>query len=138
MDEPLEINGHNYKVGTLDAFKQFHVARRVMPILAQIGINAAKLQDMGKLSKSEQGFDAILGPVSDVVAKMPEEDVNYILHSCLAVCKREQPDGRWAPVFVRGQLMFEDLGMQGMLRLTITTIRENLGSFFPGMSGEPD
>lgn len=134
----LEVDGKEYSTGTLDTFKQFHVARRIAPILAQIGINAARLQELGRLQDSDQGFAAILGPVSDVVSRMEDKEVEYILHACLAVCKRKQDDGRWAPVFNRGQLMFQDLGMSGMLRLAVTTIRENLGDFFPVTSAEPD
>lgn len=130
MNEPttITIGADTYQIGRLDAKKQFHVGRRLMPVqtaLAAAAAAAAKARE----ASVEAWLAAFMGPVGKVVATMPEEDVNYILDTCLAVVKRQQGE-RFAPVQTNGMLMFTDIDMQTMLKLTIEVVKENLGSFF--------
>jgi hypothetical protein len=122
-----EINGQTYTVGKLDPFAQLHVARRLAPVLASMGVGALALARGNKL-EAEAMLD-MLGPVSEIVAKMPEEDVNYILQACLMVCKRHQADKK-ASVMVNGQLMFQDMEMPTLMQLAVAVVKESLGGFF--------
>lgn len=122
MNDIVEVGGHKYRIGRIDARKQFHVARRLAPLLA----------GMSGIPDKSAGFAAFLGPLADALSGMSDEDVDYVLDVCLSVCQRIQPNGHPAPVMTRGGLMFEDIDMGQMIQLAVKVIQENLGGFFPG------
>jgi hypothetical protein len=122
MSEPVEIGGQMYRIGRMDAKKKFHVARRLAPLLSA-------------WSSAKPGADMMqsLGPIADALSRMSEEDTDYVLDACLAVCQREQPNGQWAPVCTTsGRMMFQDIDMPEMVQLAVNAVRENLAAFFPG------
>jgi hypothetical protein len=121
MNDIVEVGGQKYRIGRIDARKQFHVARRLAPLLA----------GMSGVPDKSAGFAAFLGPLTDALSGMSDEDVDYVLDICLGVCQRLQPNGHPAPVMVRGGLMFEDIDMGQMIQLAVKVIQENLGGFFP-------
>ena len=64
----------------------------------------------------------------EAIAKIPEEDVNYVIYKCLSVVKRN------GAVVCRGEsIMFDDLDMNHLLPLTVAVIRTNLGNFIQGL-----
>jgi hypothetical protein len=130
----LELGPNTYRIGSLDAIKQFHLARKLVPAQIALGVSAADLAGLAKDSNEVAIMAAIMGPVAEVVAKMSEEDVNFILFTALAVVKRQQAD-KWASVMVNKQLMFEDLSMPHMFRLVLAVIQENLSGFFVALPG---
>ncbi|MDR8299892.1 hypothetical protein FPK64_19835, partial [Acinetobacter baumannii] len=73
-------------------------------------------------------FGEAIQPFIDAFAKMPEEDVNYVMKKCLSVVTR---DG--AKVVVKDTLMFDDLSVEHILPLTIAVVRINLGNFIQGL-----
>lgn len=157
----VTIGEHTYRTGKLDATKQFHVARRLAPVIFSLGKSISEVKELAGLTKrAEEVAEAVaqvdvaaateakakeiakdessLGslvqafkPMADVIAKMSDEEVDYITGACLGVCERQQPGG-WAKVrHINGRMMFEDMDMPTMLQLTITVIKENIGNFFP-------
>ena len=134
----IEVNKRNYRIGKLDALKQFHIARKLAPALASIGVTVAELEKVGKgmAGGSAESFLAALGPVSEVLSKMSEEDTNYILFTCLGVVSMDQGDNRYAPISKNNMLMFEDIDMLLMLKLTGEVVKFNLEGFFQGLGGE--
>ena len=133
----IEVGGQLYRIGKLDAFKQFHVARRLAPIQLAMGLSAGEMMAKGAEANETAMLGAIMGPIAEIVAKMPEDDVNYILRTCLAVCTRSQGENKWARVMVDANLMFADIDMTHMMRLTIEVVKENLGGFFGMLPGAP-
>lgn len=125
MNELTEIGGQQYRIGRLDAKKQFHVARRLAPLLAGLG---------GALQAESKEFVQLVAPIADALSKMSDEDTDYVIDTCLAVVQRRQ-NNQWASVVVRnGGLMFQDIDMAQMLQLTVAVIQGNLGNFFPAGS----
>jgi hypothetical protein len=122
MNDIVEVGGQKYRIGRIDARKQFHVARRLAPLLA----------GMSGVPDKTAGFAAFLGPLTDALSGMSDEDVDYVLDICLGVCQRIQSNGHPAAVMVRGGLMFEDIDMGQMIQLAVKVIQENLGGFFLG------
>lgn len=114
----FELDGAKYQLAKLDAMTQFHVSRRVMPLMSALGADGEKGDAMTKLF-------AAVGQLSDA-------DTEYVIGKCLADCRRLTGETA-AKVYVNGRLMFEDIGMMGMLRLTMETLRENLTDFFTGL-----
>lgn len=125
----VDIGAATYRFGKLDAMQQFHIVRRLLPILASLGVSPDMLRELGG-KDNDLGMLAVMAPIMDMVAKMPDAEVNYILQSALSVVQRQQGDN-WAPVQNRtGQLMFADIDMPGMIRLAIEALKRNLGGFF--------
>lgn len=128
MSEPLTIAGVQYQVGKLDARRQLHVARRVMPIMGSL---VALMQTQGQVT-----VQAALPAMAEQLAAMPDADVDYVVTTCLSVCQRknELHGGGWGAVQAsNGRLMFDDIGLGEMLQLVAAVIQENIGGFFGGL-----
>lgn len=127
MNHIITIDQHEYHIGRMNALTQFHVLRRIAPVLAPLG---ATFMNRKKLTLDD--MMEVLGPVTEVFAKIPEEDANYVIFASLATVKRIV-DGRQAPVTAGEQLMFEDIDAITMLRLTWEVVETNLQGFFAGL-----
>lgn len=111
----FELNGVTYRLAKLDPMTQFHVSRRVMPLMAALGGDGDKM-----------------ALVLEALGHLSDSDSEYVIGKCLADCRRKNGD-TWAKIYVSGNLMFEDIGMKGMVQLTFATLRENLADFFTGL-----
>lgn len=128
----IELNGINYQIGKLDALTQFHVTRRLLPILATAGIGVSQLKGM----KTVEDFMPLLGPITAIVASMSDDDSNYVIFTCLSVVKRQVTPESWANLTTpERKLMYQDLDMIMMLRLTFEVLRENLMGFLTEFGG---
>lgn len=128
----LSINGQTYRVDKLNAFAQFHVARRLAPALWALGSGA-----MSTLKQGGEFSDAValgaIGPLVEVIAKMSNADSEYVLAACLGVCSRQSGTG-WQKVYAEGGgLLFQDIDLPAMMQLTMAAIRENLGNFLDAL-----
>lgn len=121
----LTINEQVYRTGRMTAKVQFHVVRRLLPLVSSIG----------ELS-SEADTGNVLKVLAEAVYKLSDDDCDYILERCLSVCHRKQGDN-WVLVWNQQakQPQFSDIDMPAMLQLTIATLQENLTSFFPNPGG---
>lgn len=123
----IEVNSNTYRIGKMDTRKQFHVSRRLAPLLAGIGGAIA-----GSMAGDGSALAATFQPIAEALSKMSDEDTDYVLDNCLAVVSRLQGN-QFAPVMARGgALMFDDIDLPSMMQLAVAVIRENLGGFFPG------
>lgn len=139
--EIIPIGGHDYTIGRLNALDQLHVSRKIAPIVPNIMpiLTEVAKGDLEKVIESiEADENAELGgleplakalePFMEAIAKIPEEDVNYVIYKCLSVVKRN------GAVVCRGEsIMFDDLDMNHLLPLTVAVIRTNLGNFIQGL-----
>jgi len=134
--QELRINDIDYRTGKLDAFKQFHLFRKLMPLFSGMGETAAS--QIARAAAAAGASDdvvqwTLLGPIAQAVSEMSQQDSEFIIKTCLAVCTRKNPGGQWVRVTApNGELMFEDIELMGMLQLTFAVIQDNLGTFFPG------
>jgi len=112
----IEVNGIEYRIATLDAMTQFHIARRITPVLASM---AGEGDVMEKLLTS-------IGNLSDA-------DTEYVIGKCLTGCLRKREDGQFVKIYNSGRFMFEDIKLTEIIKLTMSTIEENLSDFFTGM-----
>ncbi|KAF1012875.1 MAG: hypothetical protein GAK29_04803 [Acinetobacter bereziniae] len=141
MNELITIGEHDYTIGRLNALDQFHVSRKIapiiptlMPIISEVAkgdlsktIESIELGDNNELGSLEPLAQA-LEPFMEAFAKMPEDDVNYIIHKCLSVVKRG------SSIVCRGRsIMFDDLDMGQILPLVVAVIRVSLSNFIQGL-----
>lgn len=128
VEREVIINGGAYRVGKLSAKTQFHIARRLAPVLL------AFLQKQGSGSPEElkkiDPFELLSGPVVQALADLKDEDCDFVLDNCLAVCQRQR-DGGWSFIVLKGVYMHQDLDLPTLLELTAATIQHNMESFFP-------
>jgi len=79
---------------------------------------------------------AVYGPFIEQMAQMKDEDLRFVIVTCLSVCRKR--DGQsWAPLVASDgrQLMYGNMKLVTMMRLTTQVIRENLSDFFELLSG---
>lgn len=131
IDPQIEVKGNTYAIAKVDANTQFHLARRIAPILATMGISLDSLKAGATLD--EDKLMTSLGPVTVIISSMPDDTVDYVTEHCMAAVKRRQVfDGKetWAPAARGTQMLFDDMDMPTMLRLVYEVLRVNLLGFF--------
>jgi len=136
----FDIGGHAYRADKLNAFQQFHVSRKIAPLVPAL---IPVFLEVAKLAKLEGGiqtnFDAIspamLQPFADGIAGLPDASAEYVMSTCLSVVRRRSAD-HWAPVWSSqaNSMMFDDINNLGsMMPIVIRVIQENLGPFISGL-----
>ena len=107
----FEINGVQYRAQTMDARRQFHVARRLSAVLAPSAdaINGVKDSD------SKGAFIAAVNSFVDAVSTLPDDQLDYVIDACLDTVSRK--DGtQWSPIRRGGAMMYDlDLYTQGAI-----------------------
>lgn len=118
----FELDGHDYRIGKLSAFQQFHVSRKIAPILpplipvvmkvraaVQSGALKVDSNDSSDIEPIPEGAESkaaaagtptldiaslpeILQPLADALSAMPDEAAEYVIGTCLSALKRKIPD----------------------------------------------
>ncbi|MFP3756789.1 phage tail assembly chaperone [Cupriavidus sp. SIMBA_020] len=142
MGREIQLGGNAYSIGRLTAKQQFHVSRRIAPIippLIPVFVKLAKTSGgaagaMDALTQDLDGFGQVLQPFADALAAMNDADADYVMDNCLTAVQRQQPTG-WARVVSPEQktLMFQDMDMAVILPLVVQVIVANLGPFIQGL-----
>lgn len=129
----FEFGGDAYRIGVINAEEQFHIFRRLAPMVATMGVEMLRLlsnkQDTAAMSKTD--WMLAVAPLIGEMARMPQEDVDYVIKHSLKVVRRRDGD-MWAPLLnAAGAFMYQNLSMPAMLRLIFEVLRHNLDDFFP-------
>ena len=146
----LEIKGQPHRTGRLNARQQFHVTRRLAPVMiarmqgiaamaAIVGASARPAADAvepeGQPPLSGDALIAGFMPIANAIKALSDEEADYVITTCLSVCSK-LVNGQAAPVQApNGRLMFDDMDMAGMLKLVQAVVKENCESFFDDPSG---
>lgn len=127
----LILNEQKYRVGKLNALQQFHITRRLMPALAAVGLSFQALKEASQ-GKDGGGIMEAVEKASEVLAKMTDDDANYVIFTCLGAVTRLSGAG-YAKISQGQALAFEDIDMMIMIRLVVEVVRQNLQGFFVGL-----
>lgn len=123
----FEVMGVTYRCSKLSANEQWHIVRRLLPVISQIAPVAGK---------SEAGAEA-LPLIADALARLSNSDDEYVRFGLLSCVKRKQEQGLgWAAVSTGHQLMFEDIDMAIMLQLCAKAFMHNLSGFFAALPSD--
>lgn len=133
----FEIDGVNYRALKLSAFQQFHVSRRIAPLippLIPIGMRMAKeLKGDGKEVNDFLNLPELIQPFANALGEMSDEAGEYVIATCLSAIRRQDPaTGLWAPVWSPAAKtpLFDDLNDLGkMIPLVVRVIQASLGNF---------
>lgn len=124
----------------MDAFKQLHVARRLMPFLPMF-FHALRTLNIKSAEDFVGNIDALFLPFTETIAGMKDDDVNYIAFNCLRVTTRkvEGSDIYSNVIHIdemninNSRLMYEDMAMDDLLQISWRVIQKDLMRFFPGL-----
>lgn len=122
------FDGVAYNIGNLDTFTQFHVGRRIMPIVGRV-LPAIPILIAEGVTE-EQRILLVAPMVAGELSQMTDADSEYVIHKCLAVVKRKDETGGWAKMMDGRSLMFQDIKLNTMIGLVLAVIKENMGDFF--------
>ena len=124
----FEINGVQYRARTMDARRQFHIARRLSAVLAP----SADAIDKSKDDKSVNGgIIAALDGFFDALSTMPDAQLDYVIDACLDTVSRKD-GGAWSPIRRGGAMMYDlDLYTQGAIVYHV--VRGQLDGFFASL-----
>lgn len=131
MAQELDLNGHRYSIGKLSAKQQFHVSRRIAPIVPTLIPVFVRLAAGGRgITEDPGGMADVLQPLADGLAAMKDEDADYVLDTCMQAVQRRQEHG-WTAIWSAGQRvpMFQDIDLSVMLPLALRVIVGSLGPF---------
>ncbi|MHA6574560.1 phage tail assembly chaperone [Pseudomonas yamanorum] len=148
----FDLGADTYRIGKLNTFQQFHLSRKVAPVIPTLIPVFLKLKGSAKalavaaaagdstesegtpLSGDLEGLASLMQPFADGIANMHDETAEFILSTCLGVVQRKQGTA-WFPVWSPSQnvCMFDDLDLGVLLKLSVRVITESLGPFLRGM-----
>jgi hypothetical protein len=117
----LKIGEREFVIGKMSVRKQFHVARRLGPLMAALfgQGNGGGVRDLATMK---------IGPIADVLAGMDDEDVDYVLDATLSVVSLRQGSAAF-PIMNNGQMAYQDITMPDMLRLASEVVQRDLAGF---------
>ena len=129
----IELSGQTYQIRKLDAFKQFHLSRKIAPLLPKLApafMGLAGLNDKADFTQTLQSFT----PFAEALAEMSEEASEQVMVLALSAVLRKSGSG-WAPVIAQGKaaLMFDDMDLGTIIKLVIQVIGANIGPFLEGL-----
>ncbi len=118
----FEINGKKYRARPLNARAQFHIVRRLAPVLSSLKDMFAVATLAPEARENDDQASALFeasGPFLEAINKMSDEDTDYIIDRCLEVTMRVGPDGSAQAMWnaAARRPMFDDLTMIEMLSI---------------------
>lgn len=134
-DRDFEIGGRKFKLNKIDAFKQFHIVRRVGPILADMFpamIGQSKNKDFDGMSE-DQKLDILanfITPIMQGFSKLSDDDANLVLTGLLESVEVQQSTGNWARIASNKMIMIQDFELPAMLQIAGRAFMFNLSGFF--------
>ena len=116
----FELNSKTYSIGKLDVFSQLNIARKLSPAMPLI-------DGLVRTENSDKDLSIL---VLMALSQIQDDANEYVLTTCLSVVTVKQEAG-WAKISnATGGLMFDDMTIETVLKLTVKVIEENLGGFF--------
>lgn len=146
----FSVGGTTYRCTKLGAREQFHIVRRLAPVLGQLapafqksyGNRAAtSAPAQGEENKGDK-LSAVLDTlpvVAQAIAGLSDADADYVIFGLLKAVSRNMGQGLgWAPVCsIDGyQLQYQDIDMPTMLKLAAKALQFNLSGFFSALPSD--
>lgn len=131
-----EIGGKKYRIRSLSAMQQFHLARKIGPLVPSLVpvIRQAIGGAGGDGVERALGLVSAAGPAFDVLSEMPDDKAESIIAACMMAVQRCADDGKtWADTWSQqaGAPMFDDINGKQLLQLSGMVIKQELSPFLP-------
>lgn len=134
-EREFTIGDKKFQLTKIDAFKQFHIVRRLGPILGGIIPIAQKLKGFDAKGMSEDErldqFAELLSPIMTGISKLSDADANLVLLGLCSSVSIHQPQfNNWAKVATGEVLSFTELTLPVLLQIAGRAFAFNLADFF--------
>jgi len=134
------MDGKTYRIGKMTAFQQFHVSRKISPLIPPlIPVFMQIAKDSGANNIAQ--LSALFQPFCEGFAALSDETAEYVISNCLSVVRRRNDKDEFVPIWSTGGkvVMFDDINdLSTLLRLVLRVIQDSLGNFLSGfLSGAP-
>src|ERR1700761_4011691 len=129
----FQVGKESYKLSTLPALTQFHMLRKMSPVIAK----SAPIMSMIEALLRNEDPRVILerldlaAPAFEALAAMPKDDCDAIIFTCLAHVYRVVGNGQVA-MANGGMLQYSDLDLPEMMKLVWKGLEANFLIFLPG------
>lgn len=145
LPQTVMSGGHEYRVGRLDVFDALQVARLIAPMAPVFfGSIIGKIGDLMKASKESEGASAsevfsevattleACEPILWRLASMDRKSFESIVKTCLSCVERRDAKS-FGRVMVDGNLMYGDIDLMTVIRLTITVVGREVRPIFAAL-----
>lgn len=137
MNNEFQVGDRKFKLGKIDAFRQFHIVRRISPLLADL---MPALAAMSKAKKNAESmsedekldeFAKLAQPILAGLSKLSDQDADYVLFRLLGAVEVHQPEfNSWAKIATDSGLMIQNLELPVLLQAAGRSLMFNLSGFF--------
>ena len=124
----FEVNGVLYRASTMDARRQFHVARRLSSVLSP---SADALVKVAPDADSKTSIVAAINGFFDALGTLPDDQLDYVIDACLDTVSRKD-GGAWSPIR-RGGAMMYDLDRDTQGAIVYHVVKGALDGFFASL-----
>jgi hypothetical protein len=127
----FEIGDKSFLPQKMPAKKQFHVARRLAPVLGALEGLGPLFNDKIGLEGADKDLEtmfAFIKPFANVLAKMNDDDAEYIINQCLAACAIME-NGKPQRLRIDNRDMYENLNLKELVIIAVHTIKFNMADF---------
>lgn len=135
----FNLGEKQFRTGKLDAFQQFHISRKlgpIIPTLIPVFMGIAKNDGFkGGMAEYAEVLAPLLAPFAEGLAAMSNEDSEYVISTCMSVVKRKATGDNWAPVWSNSAraCMFDDMDLGDIIQIVLKVVQESLGNFIRGL-----
>jgi hypothetical protein len=140
-EREFSIGEHTFQLNKLNAFKQFHVVRRIAPILGKLGNVLPELAKAAKKVSAEQSVDQkieemakFVEPIMNGLSSLSDADSEFVLLGLLSSVEVHQKQfNNWAKMATDKGLMFENFELPILLQCAGRAFMYNLSGFFASL-----
>ena len=132
----FNLGEKQFRTSKLDSFAQFHVSRKLAPIIPTLIPVFVKIAKDGAELSDIASYAEILAPFADGLAAMSNEDSEYVMATCMSVARRKAAGtDNWAPVWSNSAraCMFDDMDLGDIIQIVMKVVQDSLGNFIRGL-----
>lgn len=134
IENSFQIGDRQFKVSKINAMRQYHIVRRIAPILGDMlpamkEVSKKKSENLSEDQKLEQAAD-IFAPIMHGISKLSDKDSEFVLYGLLAAVEMKQSEGNWAKLSNGDMLMFDNLELPVLLQAAGRSFMYNMTGFF--------
>jgi hypothetical protein len=135
-ERSFTAGGFNFKLLKVNALEQFHIVRRIGPLLSEIIPSLsqikAKAEDTDKLTEEQKlaEFGKILAPLMTGLSKLSDSDANFVLFRLLSAVEVEQKEfGSWTRIATHDGIKMQNIDLPILLQAAGRALMFNLSGF---------
>lgn len=139
------VNGITYQASKLDAIKQFHILRRLAPVISGLAPLASLSsgsqpggatieQVKAQISNDPATTERAISGLCNALSSLKDDDANTVLFGLLGCITRQEQHGLgWAPITNGQLLMYQDIDLLAMMQLAWGAVKVNFSNFLNGI-----